>query len=116
MRAVSSTCRFVLAVICLEKVIDFLISEILRTLASVRRVGSAGLPLIYQIVDGYTDWGELRFLVVLYDLYPINKDVVGPGEPWTLCIVQRSVVSGPAFRVRELRQSWSEILQVLSRT
>ena len=118
MRALSHRiCPFICIVVRLEEVIDFPIRLKFRAIFCVSRIGGAERPLIYQIIYGSTDFSEreLRWLVLLYDIYHVNKDVVGPRKPWMLCIIQRTVVSRPAFRIRKLRESRSEIIQGLSR-
>jgi hypothetical protein len=59
-----------------------------------------------------TGWSEPGRLVILYDLYPIKKDVVGPRKPGIIFDSIYRQILGPAFDSRKGAEFISEITQV----
>jgi hypothetical protein len=105
---------YIIGVIVFEILIELLIKLILGTIVPCRLVRSAGVPLIYQICYGLTGWSEPGRMVILYDLYPISKDVEGPRKPGIIFNSSYRQILGPALSRRKLRENPSEITQLFS--
>ena len=101
-------------VITSEIVLDLLIKLIVGTIVHVRPVRSASVPLIYQICYGSTGVSEPGRVAILFDLYPINKDVEGPRKPGIIFNSIDRQILGPAFLIRKIPENHSEVTQALN--